>query len=86
MNCTVYKSSLKNKEGYYLFIENKEEFSRVPSTLLALIGKPEFVLTAELSPAKPLGQADVLEVIGQLQEKGYYLQLPPEEPITEIPQ
>lgn len=75
MFCFIYKS-LK-KEALYLFVEKKEDFSCVPKVLLDTIGKPVFVMKLELSPERKLAREDTQQVISQLREKGFFVQLPP---------
>jgi uncharacterized protein YcgL (UPF0745 family) len=75
MQCVVYKAS--KKQDSYLFVASEGDFSRVPDSLLRMLGALELVMTLELSPERKLAQADVTHVMRQLQEFGYYLQLPP---------
>jgi uncharacterized protein YcgL (UPF0745 family) len=75
MLCFVYKS-LK-KEALYLFIEKKDDFSIVPEALLDSIGNPVFVMELELTPERKLAKEDMQQVMRQMQEKGFFVQLPP---------
>lgn len=75
MLCAVYKS--RKKAETYLFVEKREDFSRVPAPLMAVFGRPELVLMTKLDPAKPLGLADVAMVMEALTTQGFYLQVPP---------
>ena len=75
MQCYVYKSQKKNDT--YLFVELEEDFSKVPEQLMNMLGKLEFVMEVALSESRPLAQADPMQVIGLLQEQGYFLQIPP---------
>ena len=75
MLCAVYKS--RKKAETYLFIERREDFSRVPEALMSTFGRPELVLMTKLDPAKPLGLADVGKVMAALTSQGFYLQVPP---------
>lgn len=75
MWCEIYRSS-KNAEAY-LYIEEEGNFSRVPETLLNLLGPLEHVMHLELTPQRSLAQADTAEVRRSLAEKGFFLQLPP---------
>ncbi|MFQ6022273.1 MAG: YcgL domain-containing protein [Acidiferrobacterales bacterium] len=75
MKCAIYKSY--RRVDTYLYVEEENDFTRVPKTLLALLGKLGFVMTLELTPERTLAQADPKEVRRQLKEQGYYLQLPP---------
>lgn len=75
MQCTVYRST--RKSGAYLFVEEKDDFERVPDTLLKLLGRLEYSMDLELMPGRAMAQAEATEVIRLLREEGYYLQLPP---------
>ncbi len=73
--CTIYKSSKKAET--YLYIEKADDFSKVPEALMRLLGKPQLVMTLDLDRRKALAIADVSKVKQELQEHGFYLQLPP---------
>ena len=75
MQCVVYKS-LKQSD-YYLYVSKDDQLQRVPGGLRQLLGRLEQVMELELSAARPLAQADVLQVIRQIEAQGYYLQMPP---------
>ena len=75
MWCAVYKSS--RRQETYLYVERRDDFSKVPSFLLDQFGKPVFVLTIDLARRDHLALADIEEVRRSLSEKGFYLQLPP---------
>ena len=75
MFCYVYKS-LK-KDLLYLYVDKKDDFSRVPDELLKSFGELAFVLELELTPERKLAKEDSLQVLASLQEKGFFVQLPP---------
>ena len=77
MQCAIYKS-LKRDE-MYLYVESKGEFSRVPESLLGMVGRLEFVMELELTPERKLAREDVEEVRRNLREQGYHLQMPPKD-------
>ncbi|MEQ1622034.1 MAG: YcgL domain-containing protein [Methylococcales bacterium] len=79
MLCYIYKS-LK-KELLYLYVENKDDFSKVPEALFISLGRLEFVMELELSADRKLAKEDVSKVINSLNDKGFFVQLPP----TNIP-
>ena len=56
MFCAIYKSS--KKEGAYLYIPKKDDFSQVPDTLLQMLGKPIMVMVVKLE-GRQLAQVDV---------------------------
>jgi HAD superfamily hydrolase (TIGR01484 family) len=71
--CAIYRGYKKSDS--YLYVENKDDFSRVPEKLLEMLGKLEFIMELELHPKMSLAQANTQEVMGMLKEKGYFLQL-----------
>ncbi|MEN8213767.1 MAG: YcgL domain-containing protein [Pseudomonadota bacterium] len=76
INCWIYKSS--RKEEMYLYLPAENAFDRLPEELLSSFGKPLFVLSIELNPARKLARVDTASVITALEEEGYFLQMPPE--------
>ena len=74
MQCAIYKS-LK-KQDTYLYLAAKDDFSNVPEPLLKLIGEPVHVMDLELSPERKLAQEDPAEVLRNLHERGWHLQMP----------
>ena len=74
MQCAIYKS--RKKQDTYLYLAAKDDFSRVPEPLLQLIGQPVHVLDLELSPDRKLAQENAAEVLRNLQERGWHLQMP----------
>ncbi len=74
MHCFIYKSL--NKDYLYLYIKNQDDFSQVPSALLAMMGKIELVMELELSSGRKLASEDVGKVMECLSDKGYFVQMP----------
>lgn len=74
VNCSIYKSN--KKTDYYLFVEQEDNFERVPESLLKMLGILELVMTINLDDRKKLSQANPAEVKQLLVEQGYFLQLP----------
>ena len=72
----VYKS-LKQFD-YFLFVKKEDEFERVPDALKQMLGVLEKVMDLELHAQRSLAQADVVAVMQQIEERGYYLQMPPQ--------
>ena len=75
MKCTVYKSL--RQFDYYLYVSSEAGFSGLPEGLLSLLGELNKVVELELHSQRKLAQADVLEVMRQIDETGYFLQMPP---------
>jgi len=77
----IYKS--RKKEGLYLYIIKKDDFSQVPQALYDSMGsEPEFVMELELTPDIKLAREDVITVIKNLESQGFHVQIPP--PITNL--
>ncbi|MCB1768514.1 MAG: YcgL domain-containing protein [Candidatus Competibacteraceae bacterium] len=77
MQCSIYKS---NKKQYiYLYLAAKDDFSHIPEALLKLLGEPVHVMDLDLHPERRLAQEDVVEVLRNLEEQGWHLQMPQRE-------
>lgn len=61
----------------YLYTDRLEGLKRVPKELLELFGTPKEVMALPLSEDRDLGRADAQKVLDEIEEKGFYLQMPP---------
>jgi len=77
MLTAVYKS--KKKADTFLFVEKRDDFSKVPEPLMAMFGQPQYVMIINLAKREHLGGADLKTVKQALTDDGFYLQLPPPE-------
>ncbi|HPE59933.1 MAG TPA: YcgL domain-containing protein [Thiolinea sp.] len=75
MHCYVYRSG--NKPSTYLFLPEKDDFSRVPPSLIELFGEAIFSFEFELTAERRLMQADPIQVMSNMDQNGFFLQLPP---------
>lgn len=73
--CQIYKSE-KNHE-MYLYVDKKQGLESVPDALLGRFGKPLTLMVLLLEPGKKLARANIDEVMSQILENGFYLQMPP---------
>ncbi|MCZ6710461.1 MAG: YcgL domain-containing protein [Gammaproteobacteria bacterium] len=71
----IYRSPIR--QGLYLYVDFKEELQRVPEALLKRFGKPIEAMSLKLTPMRKLARADADSVLRNIEEAGYYLQLPP---------
>jgi len=76
MKCFVYKSI--KKADSYIYLNEKDNFEKLPEQLLMLFGKPEFTLEFDLTVDRKLALADAQQVLQSLDDQGYYLQMPSE--------
>lgn len=82
MKCFIYKSS--KQDQLYLYLPQKDEFADLPPALLQAMGQPAFVMELELTAGRKLARADTTEVLQGLAEQGFYLQLPPRDPLHDL--
>ncbi|WP_194437837.1 YcgL domain-containing protein [Vibrio fluminensis] len=74
MLCAIYKSA--KKEGAYLYVPKKDDFSQVPDQLMQMFGKPTMVMMVNFA-GRTLAQVDIEKVKQSINEQGFFLQLPP---------
>lgn len=77
MLCAIYKS--QKKDGMYLYVAKRDDFSTVPAALMSMFGKPIFVMLFNLAGNKQLIHATNAEVLEKIQQQGFYLQMPKQE-------
>ena len=76
MFCTIFKG---NKEPeLYVYVPWKTGAGNIPEELQQRMGTLREVMTLSLDPGKKLARANARNVLKDIREKGYYLQLPPD--------
>ena len=80
MKCAVFRSNLK--DFTYIYLIDGYEFDDLPDALRKVFGEPQRVMDLDLNPARKLAYEDVNQVMANLAEHGYHLQLPPTEDQT----
>ncbi|CAI0775632.1 YcgL domain-containing protein [Serratia quinivorans] len=75
MLCVIYRSSKRDQT--YLYVEKKDDFSRVPEDLMKSFGTPQLAMVLSLEGREKLASADIEKVKEALKEEGFYLQVPP---------
>lgn len=75
--CTVYRSA--KHEGMYLYVDKAEDLTRVPELLLKKFGKAQLAMTLLLTPERKLSRVDAVKINAEIEEKGFFLQLPPQQ-------
>ena len=75
MQAYVYKSL--RKEGAYVYLATRDDFSCVPPPVLAQFGRLQFVLDVALTPGRKLAREDADTVRRNLAARGFHLQMPP---------
>lgn len=74
MRCYVYRSP--RKLGAYVYLARKDDFSPLPEPLRAAFGPPQFALEFDLTPERKLAREDPRQVLANLREQGFHLQMP----------
>jgi uncharacterized protein YcgL (UPF0745 family) len=75
MLCEIYKGN--KKAEMYLYVPFNKGLKDVPEVLLQSFGDLELVMKLELKVSRKLARVDVATVIDDIQDKGFYLQVPP---------
>jgi uncharacterized protein YcgL (UPF0745 family) len=73
--CQVFRSA--KKEEMYLYVNKSRGVEDVPDVLLAQFGELAPVMTLLLTPERKLARADTEVVLANIQDQGFYLQMPP---------
>jgi uncharacterized protein YcgL (UPF0745 family) len=68
----------------YIYLAEEDDFSNVPKDLFNSLGIVEFAMELELSPDRKMAKEDPANVIANLKENGFHIQLPDETPIEEL--
>lgn len=79
MKVWIYKGSRRAET--YLYLAEPDDFRRVPAELLQAMGRLELVMELDLHEKRTLARADVENVMSSVSDRGYYLQLPPLDPV-----
>ena len=79
MKCVIFRCS--KKVEMYLYVPFKEDeeqlLADLPEGLDKLTGRLENVMELELTPERKLARVKVEDVLAALNEKGFYIQMPP---------
>ncbi len=76
--CVIYRS--ERRTGAYLYTpldSNKQTLDAVPPVLRESLGELTEVMQLALNAERKLAGADVMVVMKELVERGFYLQMPP---------
>jgi len=81
-NCFIYRCS--RKPDMYIYLAEKDDFSKVPDAIMNGLGITEFSMELRLEENSKLAKEDPREVLTNLQHNGFHLQLPDNTPIEEL--
>jgi len=77
-HCYIYRS--KRKDELYLFLAKEDDFESVPEQLRKSFGVLEKAMELDITPESKLARSDAAEVIANLKERGFHIQMPPPDP------
>jgi uncharacterized protein len=72
----IYRS--RRKPGMYLYVPKGQKIEELPEHIPVVFGPPEHAMDLTLHEGRKLAREDVLEVMRNLQARGYHLQMPPQ--------
>lgn len=75
VTCHIYRSS--KKEELYLFLATEDDFECVPAEVMQGFGKPQKAMVLELGPDSKMARSNPVEVLANLKQRGFHLQMPP---------
>ena len=77
IDCSIFKTN--KKEGAYLYLAKSTDFEQLPESLQQLFSEQVEVMELTVTPDISLATEDVTQVMENLREQGFHLQLQPVE-------
>ncbi len=77
MHCYVYASL--RKVDSYLWLARRDAFDLLPADLVSLLGQMRLALEVDLDEDRRLPREDPRQVLANLRDRGWHLQLPPKD-------
>jgi uncharacterized protein YcgL (UPF0745 family) len=74
MFCKIFKSNIRR--DYYIFIPKEKDFEALPEGLRTDFGEPVFVMEIEVTPEKKLARNNAHQILQDIDDQGYHLQMP----------
>lgn len=66
----------------YIYLGKEDGFNDLDAGLRAAFGQHAFVIELDLMPTSTLARYKAEDVISELETNGYFLQMPPADPLT----
>ena len=74
MQCYVYKS--KRKINTYVYLCVRDDFSKLPPSIVQHLGQLELVLEFDLHAERKLAKENAALLLSNLETQGFHIQLP----------
>ncbi len=84
MDCMVFKSLRKDET--YIFVREEADLDDLPAELARVLGQMEKVMPLTLTPQRKLARSDAREVMQNIIEQGFHLQMPENPQLQAIPE
>lgn len=72
---SIYRST--RREGMYLYLGKGQPLDSLPEGFMERFGRPVHAFDLLLTETRKLARADASKVLAEIDEKGFYLQMPP---------
>ena len=82
VTCYIYRCSAK--QDMYLYLVEKDNFDCVPDELKKSLGRTDFAMQIELDENRKLAKENPAEVLTNLKERGFHLQMPSDTAIDQL--
>lgn len=77
--CQIFRSP--RRAEMYLYVDKARGLADVPEVLLQQFGEPQPVMVLALDDGRRLARAQASEVLASIAQRGFFLQMPPAEPL-----
>jgi len=74
-HCWIYRCG--NKNEMYLYLAARDDFACLPDNIRGMLGELELSMELDLHSKRKLARVDVNDVLADLAERGFHIQLPP---------
>jgi hypothetical protein len=75
IHCWIYRCS--KKDEMYLYLAAKDDFSCLPDNIRSMLGELHLSMHLDLHSERKLARVNVIDVMADLKERGFHIQLPP---------
>lgn len=82
MKCYIYRCS--RKEDMYIYLPERDDFSRIPPAIMKGIGYATFAMELDITPDTRLARENASDILANIEERGFHLQLPSTETVESI--
>ena len=75
IHCWVYRCG--KKDEMYLYLAAQDDFTCLPDNIRSMLGELELSMQLDLHSERKLARVNVIDVMADLNERGFHIQLPP---------